>query len=272
MGSFFRVFGFMGQVLAMVQKNPSMAMPLVLNLVIAVPVNVVFGILCMLIDNQALYYAFFGLGIFSLYFIDYFSNGLAASMIFDQVTTGQATIGNALKRTFKSIIGIFIFAAVTALFELAEHIANQQRSAMRRMILGFIRMIWTTATYVVMPAMVIESLGFFAAFKRSKELAEKDPTQIGVGIVAMGLVSWLLSLVTFMASGFAFNTLVGMSPLLAILAALTITNLFWAVTGYLKINYYTCFYLWAVECERQGRSDTAFAPEPLRNVITGVSE
>ena len=38
------------------------------------------------------------------------------------------------------------------------------------LLLGVIRMIWTTATYVIMPALVVEQQGFFAALKRSKML------------------------------------------------------------------------------------------------------
>lgn len=272
MGAFFRTFTFMGQMLGTVQKNPTLALPIALNIAIAVPVNLVFAILAFALSGESsgLYYAFMGLGIFSLYFIDYFCNGLTASMLYDQFTTGKATLGGSFGRTIKSLPGIVIFAAITALFELAEHVANQQRAVIRRMILGVLRMIWTTATYVVMPAMVIENLGFFAAFKRSKDLAEKDPTQIGVGVVAMGLISWVLSLLTFFAAQAAFGALIGISPLVAIIAALTVTNMFWAVTGYLKITYYTCFYMWATECERQGRAGTDLAPEPLRNAIGGV--
>jgi hypothetical protein len=139
-----------------------------------------------------------------------------------------------------------------------------------------IRTVWTTATYVIMPALVVEQQGFFAALKRSKALMENDPTQVGVGVVGMGLVSWLLSAVTIVPAYAAYSFLAQASflgafgPVLGILFFFTLTNVFWTVSGYLKGVYYTCFYLWATECERNNSSSPQLAPAPLRNVIGGM--
>lgn len=272
MGPFFRVFGYMGQVLAMIRQNPMLLAPLVLNIAIAAPLNIVLAVASNFVENPALNYVFFGFGIFCLYFIDYFCAGLNTSMVYDQVTTGNAALGQAFGRTFRGIIGITIFAAVTALFDLAIHYANQRRDMIGRMIAGFVRSIWTTATYVIMPVMLIEGQGFFASLKRSKEVAENDWTQVGVGYVGLGLVTWLISLAAMLGSGFVLNVLGNISPILAILASFTIVNAFWAITAYLKSNYYTCFYLWARECERTRSANPALAPAPLKNVLGGQLE
>lgn len=271
MSSFFRVFGYMGQVLAMVRQNPMLLAPLVLNIAIAAPLNIALAIGGYFVDERfpGLSYVFFGLGIFSLYFIDYFCAGLNTSLVNDQVTTGTATLGPAFSRTLRSIIGIFIFAAVTAAFDLAIHYANQRRDMIGRMIAGFVRSIWTTATYVIMPVMLLEGLGFFAALKRSKEVADNDWTQVGVGYVGMGLVTWVLGLATMVLSGLALNVLMPVQPIVALLASFTLTNFFWAASAWLKSNYYTCFYLWARECERNRAANPALAPAPLRNVLGG---
>lgn len=272
MGPFFRVFGYMGQVLAMIRQNPMLLAPLVLNIAIAAPLNIVLAVASNFVENPALNYVFFGFGIFCLYFIDYFCAGLNTSMVYDQVTTGNAALGQAFGRTFRGIIGITIFAAVTAAFDLAIHYANQRRDVIGRMIAGFVRSIWTTATYVIMPVMLIEGQGFFASLKRSKEVAENDWTQVGVGYVGLGLVTWLISLAAMLGSGFVLNVLGNISPILAILASFTIVNAFWAITAYLKSNYYTCFYLWARECERTRSANPALAPAPLKNVLGGQLE
>jgi hypothetical protein len=272
MGPFFRVFGYMGQVLAMIRQNPMLLAPLVLNVAIAAPLNIVLAIASNFVESPALNYVFFGFGIFSLYFIDYFCAGLNTSMVYDQVTTGSAGLGQAFGRTLRGIIGITIFAAVTALFDLAIHYANQRRDAIGRMIAGFVRSIWTTATYVIMPVMLIEGQGFLASLKRSKEVAENDWTQVGVGYVGLGLVTWLISLAAMLLSGFLFQVLGNISPILGLLASFTVVNAFWAITAYLKSNYYTCFYLWARECERTRSANPALAPAPLKNVLGGQLE
>lgn len=274
MSSFFRVFGYMGQVLAMIRQNPMLLAPLVLNVAIAAPLNIALAIGGYFVQETApaLSYVFFGLGIFSLYFIDYFCAGLNTSMVNDQVTTGTAPLGTAFSRTLRSIIGIFIFAAVTAAFDLAIHYANQRRDMIGRMVAGFVRSIWTTATYMIMPVMLIEGLGFFAALKRSKEVAENDWTQVGVGYVGLGLVTWLLSAATMILSGAAMRFLMPIQPIVALLVSFTVVNFFWAATAFLKSNYYTCFYLWARECERTRSANPALAPAPLRNVLGGTLE
>lgn len=268
MGSFFRVFSFMGQVLGMIRQNPKLLTPLFLNLAIATPVNIVLAVAAYFVpDNQILWYAFMVIALTSLYFIDYFCAGLNTSMVFEQVTTNQAGLGSAFSRTLRSTIGILIFAVISALFDLLSQIASQQRGVVRQILIGILRSLWTTATYVVMPAMVVEGLSFFDAFKRSKQLMENDPTQVGVGIVGMGLVTWLISAATGALAFGAFNVLSRINVILAMMVALFFTNAFWALSAYLKSTYYTCFYLWSRECERNNQANPNLAPAPLRAVL-----
>lgn len=274
MGSFFRVFSFMGQVMGMVGKNPMLLAPLVINVMAAVPLHILFIVASVMAPAEyasLLQVPLMAVGCFVLYFVDYFSAGLNTSMVADQVTTGQASLGTAVSRTLKASIGITIFAAVCALFDLLEQVANNQRGIVRTILIGILRTIWTTATYVVMPAMVLEGLGFFASFKRSKQLMENDPTQVGVGVVGLGLVTWLLSFVCFGAAnylGFQLSTRV--HPIAGLVVSLFLVNASWALGAYLKSTYYTCYYLWARECERNNQASVALAPEPLRNVMGDV--
>ncbi len=268
MGSFFRVFSFMGQVLGMIRQNPKLLTPVFLNVAIATPVNLVLAIASYFVpNNQIVDYAFMIVALTSLYFIDYFCAGLNTSMVFEQVTSGNANLGSAVSRTLKSTIGILIFAIVSGLFDLLAHIASQQRGVVRTILIGILRSVWTTATYVVMPAMVIEGLSFFDSFKRSKQLMENDPTQVGIGIVGMGLVTWILSAAMGALAMFSFNLLSNVSVPLAMLVSLFFTNVFWSVSAYLKSTYYTCFYLWSRECERNGAARPDLAPAPLRAVL-----
>jgi len=273
-GSFFRVFSFMGQVLGMVGKNPMLLAPLAINVMAAVPLHICFVLAYVLAPPEygsLIDFALMGVGCFVLYFVDYFSAGLNTSMIADQVTTGQASLGTAFSRTLKASPGIVIFAAVCALFDLLEQVANNQRSFVREILIGILRTVWTTATYVMMPAMVLEGLGFFGSFKRSKDLMANDPTQIGIGVVGLGLVTWLLSFGIFMVANYlAFGLLYSISPVLGTIVGLFLINLSWALSAYLKSTYYTCYYLWARECERNNSASTQFAPEPLRNVLGDV--
>ncbi len=262
MQRYLRVFTFMGQVVAMVQQNPRLLAPLALNVGIAVPVNFVLVIALYLVggDNPSIAWLFNAVGVVSLYYTDYFCNGLMVSLVFDQVTTGQATLGSGLSRTARSAPGILVFATISGMLDMLASYAQERDDVVGRILLGIVRSVWTMATYVVMPSMVIEGLGFVDAFKRSKDLATNDPTGVGAGVVGMGLASYLISVGGFAAAQFAFVNLGGLAGLFI---ALTLTNLVWAVTGYLKITYFTCFYLWSRECATRGQADPSFAPAPL---------
>lgn len=274
MGSFFRVFSFMGQVFGMIAKNPMLLTPLALNVMAAVPLHILFIVASLLTPSEygaLIHLPLMAVGCFVLYFVDYFSAGLNTSMVADQVTTGQASLGTAFSRTLKASIGITIFAAVCALFDLLEQVANNQRGLVRSILIGILRTVWTTATYVVMPAMVLEGQGFFASFKRSKALMENDPTQVGIGVVGLGLVTWLLSFVCFGLANFVgFQLSARVHPVAGLVVSLFLVNVSWALGAYLKSTYYTCYYLWARECERNHQASVALAPEPLRNVMGDV--
>ncbi len=80
---------------------------------------------------------------------------------------------------------------------------------------------WTTATYVIMPAMVIEGVSFQDAFKRSKQLMDHDPTGVGAGVVALSLISYFCAAIIFPLAFFLMRarrarspSVVGVDPLL----------------------------------------------------------
>jgi hypothetical protein len=261
----------MGEVLGMVKTNPRLLTPLVINLGVAVPINIVVAVIYGLLSDKMGFLAsiFLPVGLIILYFIDYFCNGLACSLIYDQVTTGDAQLGNATKRTLKAVPGIVVFATISGILDLITSYAQERRDILGTILLGIVRSIWTTATYVVMPSMVIEGLGFFPAFKRSKELMENDPTQVGVGYIAIGFVTTVLGIATIGSAYFLSNLVSGVSFILSGIVFFTMVNVYWSVSGYLRITYYTCFYLWASQCVVAQRADPALAPAPLRNAMAG---
>lgn len=267
MGRYFRVFGFMGQVIGMVKSQPKLLSGLAINLAVATVFNTIFAVVYAFVgSDSAIGIVFLPLGLIALYFIDYFSAGLTVSLIYDQVTTQQVDLGAAFKRTLKSSFGILIFATVSGMIDWIASYARDRGGIIGGIILGIVRLVWTTATYVVMPAMIIEETGFIGAFKRSKELMKNDPTQVGIGVIGLELIVTLIWIVAMPLAYGLFQVFSGI-PLLAMLAFYMMVNVFWSLSSYLRSTYYTCFYLWARECERNGRADPELAPAPLAEVV-----
>jgi hypothetical protein len=260
MDRYLRVFRFAAEVFAMGTKNRILFMPMLANVAFAAPVNMGLAIAASLVESSAGAYSLMSVGITALYFIDYFSNSLTASLIYDQVTTGRADIETALSRTRKVVGSIALFAGISAFFDMLQAYANERNDIVSRVLTRVLYSIWTTATYVCMPAMVLEGTSFGAAFTRSKDLAKNDPTQVGVGIIGVGVVNYALGAVIF-SLAYKLYALVG--GMLGAALFYTLINVYWAVSGFLKISYFTCFYMWARECEQKRSSSPALAPAPL---------
>jgi hypothetical protein len=273
-GSFSRAFEFMSQIVTLAKGNSTLLKPLVWDLAITTPIMFVFAILDYLVwrftGSATLGWIVLGVEAFLLYFVDYLCNSITCSLMYDYATTGTASTEVAIPRVKKALPGVITFAAVSALLDVASTYARERNDVVSKIVLRVLRAVWTTATYVIMPALVIEGVSFGAAFGRSKKLMDQDPTGVGAGVVALSIISYAVAAVCFplayfIMSLFARIPVVGI-PLGAFLG-MAVINLYWSVSGWLKISYATCFYLWARECEAQGRQDASLAPAPLRAAL-----
>lgn len=263
MDRYLRVFKFTFQVWGMARQNTTLFKPMIYNLVIAVPCMAVLSFLLGMTESENVAYLLLAVGITLLYFIDYFCAGLTASLIYEQVTSGKASFENAKKRAWAAKSGILTFAAISALFDILSSYAQERNDWLGKLLTSILYSIWTTATFVVMPAMVLEGASFTAAFSRSKALMKQDPTNVGTGVIGIAAVNYLLGAATFGLAYSGSGALANISPVLGAMFFFTLVNVYWAVSGFIKISYFTCFYLWARECERQGSDSPSYAPAPL---------
>jgi FHA domain len=273
-GSFSRAFEFMSQIFNMAKGNKDLFKPLIWDLTITTPIMFVFTILDFIVwrflHSPTLSWVVLGVEAGLLYFVDYLCNSITCSLIYDYATTGQATTQSAIPRVKKALPGIITFAAVSGLLDVATTYARERNDVVSRIILNILRKIWTTATYVIMPALVIEGVSFGAAFGRSKKLMAQDPTGVGAGVVSLYIVSYVVAAICFPLAYFIMGLLAHIPVIgvpLGAFIGMGIINLYWSVSGWMKISYSTCFYLWARECEQAGRQDHALAPAPLRAAL-----
>jgi hypothetical protein len=266
-GSFSRALAFMGQIFSLAGQHKALLKPLVWDVLLTTPIMAAFTVLEFFLPSRGTFYAAVAVEAFLLYFVDYACNSITASLIYDFATTGQATMQTAGPRVRKALPGVITFAAVSALLDVASTYARERNDIASRILLRILRAIWTTATYVIMPALVIEGVSFGAAFKRSKQLMDRDPTGVGAGVVAMSITSYLVAAVCFPLAYVVMRALGYVHPAIGALGGMLIVNLYWAVSGWMKIAYSTCFYMWARECERTGTPDRALAPLPLRHAL-----
>jgi hypothetical protein len=267
-GPFSRALAFMGQIFSLAGAHKALLSPLLIDLAVTTVIMAAFTVVEFFVRSRGAFYAVMGAEAFVLYFVDYACNSITASLMYDYATTGEATMATAIPRVKKALPGVLTFAAVSALLDVASTYARERNDIASKIILRVLRAIWTTATYVIMPALVIEGVSFGDAFKRSKSLMDHDPTGISAGIVAMSITSYIVAAICFPLSYVLLRFgAVHIHPAVGALLSMLVINLYWAVSGWMKIAYSTCFYLWARECERTGTTDHALAPAPLRTAL-----
>ena len=267
MERYFRVFKFAMQIFGMGAKKPVLFAPLAANVAFATPISLGCAVALGLVESDRAAYAVLAVGVTLLYFIDYFCNGVTASLIHDEVTMGSVDLERSIGRTGQVATGILTFAGISAAFDIAQAYVSERDDLVSKILARALYAVWTTATYVVLPAMVLERLSFGQAFARSKDLALREPTQVGIGVLGVGTVSYALGAATFTLAYRVLGALAESAPMLGGFLFFTIVNVFWALSGYLKVTYFTCFYLWARECDREQTATPALAPAPLAAVL-----
>jgi hypothetical protein len=267
LGSFSRALAFMGQMFRLAGENKTLLKPIWWDLIITTPISIGLAVLLSFVESDTLAYLVLGVGVGLLYFVDYACNALTVSLLHDYATTGEANMANARARFGKAFGGIMVFAAVSAILDVASTYARERNDFVSRIVLRVLRAIWTTATYVIMPSLVLEGVGFAGAFKRSKELMNQDPTGVGAGVVAMSITSYIAAMVIFPLAYFSFRFGAMIHPILGGVLFFLFVNLYWCISGWMKAAYATCFYMWARACEQNGAADNALAPAPLRHAL-----
>jgi hypothetical protein len=285
-----RGFGFLGQALDLARKDGDLLKPSLYNLVISAIVAVL-GVVPMLLlallagDSQAGQISLYVLGallIFVQYAIAYVFAGMTAYLVYEYLTEGDGRMDQAWAIARRDGLDLLSLAAASTLVKLVENLLRGRGgrgSAMGGLAAGFLNTVWTSATYFILPAMVIEDLSLPQALKRATYIVKNNlmlvaVSEVGVNTV-VGLAGFLLGLVAVALGIGVFFALVNLSLVAAIAAGVLVAGLplalITAFTSYVTTAYHTCLFLWAREAEKAvslgQTAQTARVPGPLAAVL-----
>jgi hypothetical protein len=200
------------------------------------------------------------------FLIFYFFCGVMVNMIDVHIKGGQPSLKEGCKDAGKNFLAIFVLAVISTIIEMFAKAARSNDSLPAKIIMGIIEAIWTMVAFLLLPAIIIEDAGFFQAMRRVRDLHKGNLLLIGIGEVGVRLVTGLIGFLVFLAIfGVIYVAATVMSGIPALVFALlvggTLFALYAAFSIYLRMAYYTCLYLWAVEVEKVGAN--APAPGPL---------
>lgn len=224
--------------------------------------------------------------IFVHYVISYIFSGMTVYLIYGYLAEGDGRMDKAWARVQRELWHIISLAAVSTVVNV---LTNQMRKGRNRrggagliggLLGGLLETVWTEASYLILPAMMIEDANLGTGVKRATQIAKDNLLLIGVSTVG---VRWITGAISFVlgAIGLAIGFGVGfglISLFNASTAALVIgiglgAMIFFVfamvasvISSYTMTAYNTCLFLWARDVEKaraQGQQVQIPAPAPL---------
>lgn len=278
----FKGFSFIKESFWLVSRDADLIKPSIYSIFTAIFFTIISAIVLFLsrflLPEELLYILSF-LVLLVDYYIAYFFTGMTAFLVYDYFKDGDATMSEAWAATKKNALAIFYLSIVSAIVKLITSVLRRRGRGSRGggladMILGFIESVWTVASYFIIPAIVIEDRNLKGAVARAAEIMKKNLLPIGVGEIAVGLVTGILSfigiLVAIVIGVLLFNAIGAVTgTLVAILVAAVLVILVIALSMYITTAYHTCLFLWArdVEDAKVGAPGMVKPPAPIASAM-----
>ena len=224
--------------------------------------------------------------IFAHYVVSYIFSGMTVYLIYGYLAEGDGRMDKAWAKVQREFWNIISLASVSTLVSL---VASQIRRGSNRCagtsfiggaLASLIGTVWTEASFLILPAMMIEDANLSRGVKRATQIAKGNLLLIGVSTVGVrwitsfiGFVLGAIGLVLGLALGFGLISLFNSSTIAIILGIglggmifLVFAMVASVISSYTMTAYNTCLFLWARDVEKaqlQGQPIQVAAPAPL---------
>lgn len=297
MESFSRGWSFLKQAWSMAFKDKDLLKPSIYALVAGMIVSIIgvipIAIVAFLFSGSQIGNIVMGvLGavmIFVQFVVTYVFSGMTAYLIFGYLSEGDGRMDKAWDVVRRDFFDILTLAAASTAVNLVKNAANRNRrgglaSGLIRGAANLFEVLWTEASYLVLPAMVIDDLNLKDGMQRVLNITKQNLLLIGISTVG---VRWVTGLIGFLLGfgGFVIALAIGGGAVYASggfnfvsIAAIALAAFIFfmfivvasVISSYTSIAYHTCLYIWARDVEKAqaaGQSFQVAAPAPLAAVL-----
>ncbi len=149
---------------------------------------------------------------FLSFFIGIFFNAAIVGAATIRLNGGNPTLGDGLRIARENVGRILLWAVFAATVAMILRAIQQRLGFIGRIILGLVGVAWGLATFFVVPVLVYEKLGPWAAVKRSAHIFKATWGETLVGGFSMGAIFVLLGLAGILIPilGFVVGGVVGL--------------------------------------------------------------
>jgi len=230
--------------------------------------------------------------VFIHYVISYIFAGMTVYLIYGYLAEGDGRMDKAWAIVQRELWHIISLAAASTVVNLFTNSLRRRGNRSRNVVAGMagnavggiIETVWTEASFLILPAMMIEDANLVTGIKRATYIAKNNLLLIGVSTVG---VKWITGLISFVLGVIGLVIGVGLGlGIISITSSSTIgivlgvglgaiiffifVMLASVISSYTMTAYNTCLFLWARDVEKaqaQGRSIQVAAPAPLAAVL-----
>jgi MFS family permease len=257
----------------------------IVSLVTFIPMGVAGFLLGDTKIGQPIVYIMGAALIFVQYLVGYIFSAMTVYLIYGYLSEGDGRMDKAWEIVKRDKWDIASLAAASTLVNLVKGmIRGKGRSGLRNMLAGLLNTVWTEATFLVLPAMVIEDINLKSGLQRATQIIKNNLLLVGISTVGVravtGLIGFLLGILGIglgFAAGIGIVSLGGQAPWawvtgigLGMLIAMPFILGATVISSYTMTAYHTCLYLWARDVERaqqRGSTGEVNAPSPLAAVL-----
>jgi hypothetical protein len=297
MQSFSRGWSFLKQAWSMAFKDKDLLKPSIYALIAGMIVSVI-GIIP--IAGAAFLFGDSSIGriilavmgaimIFVQFVVTYIFSAMTVYLIYGYLAEGDGRMDKAWAVVRRDFFDILTLAAASTLVNVIKNAANRNRrgglaAGVVRGAANLLQVLWTEASYLILPAMVIDDLNLKNGMQRVLNITKQNLLLIGISTVGVrwvtGLIGFVLGFGGFLIAlaiggGAAYatggiNIVSGLAIVVALFIFFGLIMVASVISSYTSTAYHTCLYIWAREVEKAqvtGSSIPVQAPAPLAAVL-----
>lgn len=212
-----------------------------------------------------LMFAFYLVQYFVIIFFQTALTGVALMHLRGEPTSVAA--GFALARS--RLPHIFGYALIAATVGLVLRMIQERLGLVGRLVVGFLGLAWTVATFLVVPILASEDVGPVDAVKRSVELLKRSWGENLIGNGGIGVVFGLLMVVAALVGAVLIGGAVALQSVVAIVLAVTVVVLGFILLGLIQSSlqgiYSAALYRYAEAGEASVGFDQALLEQAFRS-------
>lgn len=206
--------------------------------------------------QRVVYYALLFLFYFCNYFVIIFFNSAIVACAVFRMRGGDPTVSTGLSAALARLPQIAGWALVAATVSLALRAIENSNRKVGRIVAGLLGMAWTLVTFLVIPILVVERKGPFAALKESTILLKKTWGEQLIGGFSFGLIFLLLAIPGIIA--IVFGVMLGAQSAALAVLVVSLGVIYMIMLGLVQSTLQTIFQTAVYLYAKDGRAPAGF--------------